>query len=189
MKRFITVVILILSFFICTELLEAKPYTVGVGDVLQINILRPDQSSTTATVSPGGDISVPFIGSVQVKGRTVSQIQKIIQRRLSQGYLKYPVITVSLTETNSRRFTVSGEVNRPGTYPLTENASVLRAISVAGGFTRFGSSSKVKVLRPRKGKPGYTTIKVNIKKVMDGDSDADILLEPGDIIVVSESFF
>ncbi len=78
---------------------------------------------------------------------------------------------------------------KPGTYPLGPNSSVLRAISVAGGFTKFGSSSKVKVLRPRKDSPGYINIKINIKNVMNGDSEADILLRPGDMVVVSEGVF
>jgi len=164
-------------------------YTVGIGDILEVSILQPDQLTNRVTVSPGGDISVPFLGSVKVKGKTITQIQRTIQWRLAKGYLKYPVVTVSLVESRSKNYTISGEVNNPGTYPLGENTTVLRAISIAGGLTRFGSSSRVKILRPRKDRPGYRKIKVDIKAVLDGDSRADILLESGDIIVVSEGVF
>ncbi len=126
---------------------------------------------------------------MQVKGKTITEIQRNIQWGLASGYLKYPVVVVALIESRSRNFTISGEVNRPGTYPLSEDTTVLKAISIAGGFTRFGSSSKVKVLRPRKDRPGYNSIKINLKEVMDGNAQEDIVLEPGDIVVVSEGVF
>ena len=78
---------------------------------------------------------------------------------------------------------------KPGTYALEENTTVLRAISMAGGFNKFGSSSHVKVLRPLKDKPGYDAIKVNIKAVMDGNANEDLVLQPEDIVVVSEGVF
>ncbi len=107
----------------------------------------------------------------------------------SSTILKYPVLTVSLVESHSRNYTITGEITTPGTYPLGENTTVLKAISVAGGFTKYGSRSKVRVLRPRNDRPGYTKIQVDIEKVMDGDARADIVLEPGDIIVVSQGLF
>ena len=164
-------------------------YTIGVGDILEIVIIQPDPLTTRVTVTPGGDISVPYIGSVYVKGRTIASAQNLIQQKLANGYLKYPVLTVSLVESHSRSFTISGEIIRPGNYPLLENTTVLKAISVAGGFTRFGSSSRVKILRPRKDRPGYMSIKVDLQAVMDGDAKADIVIEAGDIIVVSEGVF
>ena len=180
-----------LFLFIVTSAVNGytQSYTVGVGDIIEVAIIQPDSMTTRVTVSPGGDISVPYIGSVYVKGKTVSSIQSIIQTRLTSGYLKYPVVTVSLIESRSRSFTISGEVIRPGNYPIFENMTVLKAISVAGGFTRFGSSSKVKILRPRKDRPGYINIKVDLKAVLDGDANADVTIEAGDIIVISESVF
>jgi len=167
----------------------SQVYTVGVGDVLEVAILQPDQMTTRVTVSPGGDISVPYIGSVYVKGKTIAGTQNFIQQKLASGYLKYPVVTVSLVESRSRSFTISGEIIRPGNYAILENTTVLKAISIAGGFTRFGSSSRVKILRPRKDRPGYISIKVDLDAVLDGDAKADIIIEPGDIIVVSEGIF
>lgn len=166
-----------------------KRYTVGVGDILEIRLLKPDQLDYRTTVTPEGTISVVYIGTLRAEGKTISQLQREIQIRLSRGYLKYPVVIVTLMESHSQNFTISGEVVRPGTYPLRVNTTVLKAISIAGGFTRFGSKSKVKILRPRKDKPGYKIIKVDLGKVMDGDSVSDVLLIPGDIVIVSESFF
>jgi len=164
-------------------------YTIGVGDILEIAIIQPDKMTSRVAVSPGGDISVPYIGSVYVKGRTISSAQTLIQQKLSSGYLKYPVVTLSLVESRSKTFTISGEIIKPGNYPILENMTVLKAISIAGGFTKFGSSSRVKILRPRKDRPGYMSIKVDLNAVLDGDAKADIVIESGDIIVISEGVF
>ena len=166
-----------------------EEYRVGIDDILEINILQPEKLSTIVTVGPDGLISFPFIGSVSVKGLTISQIQEEVQQRLADGYMKYPVVSVSLQESRSRKFFVYGEVTKPGPYILDEHTTVMRAIAVAGGFTKYGSSSRVKVLRPKLEETGYETMKINIKAVMDGDSGQDLVLQPGDTAVVSEGVF
>jgi polysaccharide export outer membrane protein len=107
-------------------------YTIGVGDILEVNIIQPDKMDTRVTVSPGGDISVPYIGSVYVKGRTIYSTQNLIQQKLASGYLKYPVVTVSLVESRSRSFTISGEVIRPGNYALMEIPQCLKQFLLPG---------------------------------------------------------
>lgn len=164
-------------------------YCIGIDDILEIVILQPEKMALTVTVSPDGSITFPYIGSVQVKGRTLSSVQNEIQLRLAEGYIKYPVVSVTLKESRSKKFFVYGEVARPGTYLLNENTTVLRAISIAGGFTKYGSSSRVKILRPRKNERGYEAIKVNINAVMNGSSQDDALLQPDDMVVVTEGIF
>jgi polysaccharide export outer membrane protein len=164
-------------------------YTVGVDDVLSIKVLKPEELTATVTVAPDGAITFAYIGSVVVKDQTIAQIQDEIQSRLADGYMKYPVVSVSLQASRSRKFFVYGEVVKPGSYLIDENMTVLRAISMAGGFTRFGSSSRVKILRPKKTGQGYETIKVNMTGVMKGHSDEDVLLKQGDIVTASEGVF
>lgn len=164
-------------------------YAIGIDDVLDIAVLQPEKLSAVATVAPDGTITFPYIGSVNLKGKTLARAQEEIQSRLADGYMKYPVVAVTLRESRSRKFFVYGEVVRPGSYALDESTTVLRAVSMAGGFTRFGSSSRVKVLRPHKDKPGYLTMKVDIKGIMSGSSSGDILLAPDDIVVISEGVF
>jgi len=171
------------------EKAAAAEYAVGIDDVLDIAVLQPEKVAVTVTVSPDGAITFPYIGNVSVKGLSLAKVQDDIQSRLADGYMKYPVVTVSLKESRSRKFFVYGEVMRPGTYPIEENMSVLRAISTAGGFSKFGSSSRVKVLRPKKDGSGYETMKININAVMEGNAREDIVLDPGDIVVVSEGVF
>lgn len=164
-------------------------YLVGVDDILEINVIRPESLNMTVTVSPDGAFTVPYIGQVVARDKTLPQLQEEITTRLTEGYMKYPVVNVILKESRSRRFFVYGEVVRPGAYAIDQNTSVMRAISLAGGFTKFGSSSRVKVLRVRKDGNGYEPLKINIKDVMNGNPNADIKLNTGDIVVVSEGVF
>ena len=164
-------------------------YMIGIDDVLDISVMQPEKLAVTVTVSPDGTINFPYIGTVSAKGLSLLGLQEQIQKRLSDGYMKYPVVSVFLRENRSKKFFIYGEVNRPGTYMIDENASVLKAISMAGGFTKYGSSSRVKVLRPKAGETGYDTIKVNVGAAMDGNSNADVVLHSGDIVVVSEGVF
>jgi polysaccharide biosynthesis/export protein len=164
-------------------------YTVGIGDVLEISVLQPDQFTTVVTVTPDGTISFPYIGTIRVKGMPLPEVQEKIQMMLADGYIKYPVVTVYLKESRSRKYLVSGEVMKPGAYPLEDNITVLRAISIAGGFTKFGSASRVKVLREKPTGQGYEAIKVDLKRALDGHSENDVMLMSGDMVVVSEGIF
>jgi polysaccharide export outer membrane protein len=194
MKRLFFGLVIAISLFAVTHVAAAEDanetgYKIGINDVLEVSVLQPEQLVTPVTVAPDGSITFPYIGNVIVKGRTLGQIQEEIQTRLADGYMKYPVVSVSLLESRSRKFFVYGEVARPGTYQIHENVTVLKAISMAGGFSKYGSASSVKVLRPRKEGAGYDTIKVSIKGVMNGHSESDILVQPEDVVVVSEGIF
>ncbi|MFH1877720.1 MAG: polysaccharide biosynthesis/export family protein [Candidatus Omnitrophota bacterium] len=164
-------------------------YIVGTDDLLEVNILQPEALTTAVTVAPDGAVMIPYIGRVNVAGMSLSRIEAEIHARLSDGYMRYPVVSVALKESRSRRFFVYGEVIKPGAYQIEENTTVLKAVCIAGGFSKYGSSSKVKVLRPKQGKPGYDTLKVNIQALMNGSDDEDVALEAGDIVVVSEGMF
>jgi len=197
MKHLLTGFIFLLSFVTVASAAEEKPaaaviateYTIGVDDIIDINVMQPEKLSVTVTVAPDGTVNFPYIGSVIAKGLTLPKLQAEIQSQLSSGYMKYPVVAVFLRENRSKKYFVYGEVNRPGTYPLGDNITVLKAISSAGGFTKFGSTSRVKVLRPKKNDAGYDAMKINISAAMDGDPKADLELQANDMVVVSEGVF
>ncbi len=164
-------------------------YTVGIDDILDISVLQPEKFISTVTVAPDGTISFPYIGNININGMGLTGVQDEIQKQLADGYMKYPVVSVSLRENRSKKFYIYGEVIRPGTYMLQDKTTILKAITMAGGFTKYGSSSRVKVLRMEKDGSGYKTIKVNISDVMGGNSSKDEILQPQDIVVVSEGIF
>jgi polysaccharide export outer membrane protein len=168
---------------------QQAAYVVGVNDELEINILQPEEMMVSSVVAPDGTINFPYIGLVQVQGKTLTQIQETIQQRLSEGYMRYPGVSAALKKSNSRNFFVYGEIEKPGTYQLDEKTTVLKAITIAGGLNKFGSASRIKILREKENDAGYDAIKVNLKSMMEGSSQDDILLKPGDIVVISEGVF
>jgi polysaccharide biosynthesis/export protein len=165
-----------------------EEYQIGVDDVLDISLLQPDRMTLSVTVTPDGSITFPYIGKVVVKEKTPSAIQEEIQNRLAEGYLKYPVVAVAVQQCRSRKFYVYGEVIKPGTFYLEDNMTVLKAISSAGGFTKFGSPNRVRILRVKKGAEGYENFKVDMDSIMNG-STKDVAIEPGDIVRVKEGVF
>ena len=166
-----------------------EEYTIGPEDILEFSVLRPEAILSLVTVSADGSISLPYIGNIRAKGKTLTALQQEVAQKLGNGYMKYPVVTLALRESRSRKFFIYGEVVRPSSYPMEENMTVFRALAVAGGFTKFGDSSKVKILRPKTNGPGYDAIKVDIKAIMAGKSEADVPLKAGDVVVVSEGIF
>lgn len=173
-----------------TQIEDPSAYILGVDDMLDLNILQPEQIISVVTVSPDGTINVPYVGSVKVAGLSLTAAQELIRSKLSDGYLQYPVVSLALKQNRSKNFFVYGEVMKPGAYLLADNTTALKAITMAGGFTKFGSPGRVKILRPKKdGKEGYQTIKANLSAAMAGNSKYDIKLEPGDMVIVSEGIF
>ena len=190
LKWMVVVLVLMNAFNVWAQNQNAdKVYTLDVGDVLNISVLQPQSLSVTVTVAPDGTINFPYIGMVPAKDKTLGEVQDAIQSKLADGYMKYPVVSVLLQESRSRKFFVYGEVQKPGTYPLDNRTTVLKAISLAGGLTKFGAIDTIKILREKKDEAGYTEIKVNLKQIMKGGSKEDILLGSGDIVVVSQGAF
>ncbi|MDD4940340.1 MAG: SLBB domain-containing protein [Candidatus Omnitrophica bacterium] len=168
---------------------QLDEYRVGVDDVLEINILKPEKLTITVNVSPDGSISMIYLGDVRVKGLTLTEIQTGIQNRLADGYMNYPLVSVFVKESRSRKFFVYGDVTKPGSYSMEHATTVLKAISIAGGFSKNSASSKVKILRLASDDSGYGHIDVDMKSIMRGETSADVMLEPGDTLIVSEGNF
>ncbi|RJO61247.1 sugar transporter, partial [candidate division WS5 bacterium] len=89
----------------------------------------------------------------------------------------------------NKKYLIYGEINRPGEYDLQDDMTVFKAITIAGGFTKWGSENKVKVLRRTEDGSGIDIIKVNINDVIKGDAEEDLSLNPNDVVIVSTSIF
>lgn len=162
----------------------ASDYTIGVDDIIDISILQPEKIMTTVSVTPDGYITFPYIGNVQAKGMTLPKLQTKIQTMLAEGYMKYPVVSVSLRESRSRKFAVSGDVLRPGVYHIEENTTILKAIYIAGGFATNSNSSQIKILRLKKNNIGYETITMSGNDISNDVKHQNLLIQPGDVIEV-----
>ena len=157
-------------------------YKIGPQDVLRIDVWKEAEISRTLPVRPDGKISLPLLNDVQATGLTAMQLATVISEGLKK-YITNPQVTVSVTEINSRRIYVTGEVLKAGAFPLLPNMTVLQALSSSGGFTQFARVKNIYVLRKEEGKDVKHPF--NYKEVVSGKNpEQNIMLEPGDVIVV-----
>jgi polysaccharide export outer membrane protein len=157
-------------------------YKIGPQDLIRIDVWKEPDISRTIPVRPDGKISLPLLNDVQAAGLTAMQLSASLRESLSK-YLNNPQVTVTVTEINSRRVFLTGEINRQGAIPLLPNMTVLQAISSGGGFTQFSKLKNIYVLRTENGK--QVKLPFNYKEVVKGNlPEQNILLLPGDVIVV-----
>ena len=155
--------------------ISAQTYRLGPNDSLQIEVFDEPDLLTETTVSGHGTIKFPLLGELRVAGMTVKEVEEELVRRLAKGYLKNPKLTISIKQ--YRNFYVSGEAKRPGAFPYQEGITVLKAITLAGGWTDRAIKDEAKVLRMVDGQEQI---------LMVGMDDP---VQPDDIIIVPESFF
>ena len=155
-------------------------YRIGPQDVVQIDVWKEPEITRTIPVRPDGKISLPLLNDVQASGLTAMQLAANIREGLTK-FLNSPQVTVTVTQINSRRVFVTGEVGRSGALPLLPGMTALQALSSSGGFSQFAKIKGIYILRNESGK--QTRIPYNYKAVLKGVQE-DILLQPGDVIVV-----
>src|SRR5258708_4900774 len=157
-------------------------YKIGPQDVLKIDVWREDQLTRTVPVRPDGKITLPLLNDVQAAGLTPMELAGVIRDEL-KNYVNNPQVTVSVTEINSRRIYVTGEVARAGAFPLLPGMTVLQALSSSGGFTQFARLKNIHILRTVNGE--RAKLPFNYKEAINGKNPAqDIELQTGDVIVV-----
>src|SRR5579862_3799001 len=159
-------------------------FVIGNDDVLAINVWKePDVSRPSVPVRSDGKISLPLVGEVQASGRTPLKLEQEIAEKL-KSYIAEPEVTVMVQQINSQKYNILGMVNRPGSYPISNSATVLDAIALAGGFKDFAKQKAIYVLRQN---PDGTQARLafNYKEVVKGKNPAqNIKLQPRDTIVV-----
>ena len=158
-------------------------YVIGPGDLLAIDVLHEPEVSQKVPVRMDGKISMPLIGEVQASGLMPDALQANIAQKL-RDYIKDAEVTVVVEEIKSRQFSVMGEVEHPGAFPLVKPTRVMDGLAQAGAFRDFAKVTKIRVLRRT---PQGTTITLpfNYKNVSKGkDSSQNIELQPGDTIIV-----
>jgi polysaccharide export outer membrane protein len=155
-------------------------FVIGADDILAINVWREPEMSRVVPVRPDGKISLPLLGEFEAAGSTARQLEAKILKALAE-IVQNPQVTVIVQEIRSRKFSISGEVNRPGAYPITGTLTVLDAVAMAGGLRDFANPKKMYILRPKEGGV-VTRINVNYKDALEGKDLIPLL--PGDKIIV-----
>jgi polysaccharide export outer membrane protein len=157
---------------------DNSSYILGADDVLFIRVWREPDLSGTMAVRPDGKITMPLINEIQAAGLTPNTLTDRITEALSK-FINNPQVMVSVQQVRSKRYYVTGEINRPGAYPLATPTTIFEALTMAGGFREFANTKHIVIIR------GTQRLKFNWKEVVKGKNlGQNVLLENGDKVVV-----
>ena len=159
----------------------ADSYVIGATDVLLVNVFKEPTLSNTMLVRPDGMISMPLLGDVQASGKTPLQLADEITAKLKK-YVQDPNVTVILNQMNSKKVYLMGEIGHTGPIEMTPGMTLLQAIATGGGLTPYANAKKIYILRVEGGK--QLKIPVQYKQALKGDLSLNLILNPGDTIVV-----
>ena len=166
-------------------------YILSPTDQVAIEVFGEDDLRTSGRLNPEGNLSVPLLGSIHLAGLTLTQAVSKLTELYSRDYLVNPKINVTLLGYARRRFSILGQVGRPGIIDMPEDSpqegiDLLEAIALAGGYTRIASPERITVRRHNAS--GDQIFKVNAKRFTKGKGGS-FLVKPGDTITVGESIF
>lgn len=164
-------------------------YILQPGDKLNLKIYPEDEylKGGEAEISSEGMITLPLIGKIAVAGKTVIEAEKSVAAVLDEEYLVNPQVVIEVLQYQASSFVLLGQILKPGTYdfpPGTRKLTLLKAISMAGGFADIANIKKIKIMRKSTGE----VIDANAEEIIKG-SASDIEIKPNDVIHVSESLF
>jgi polysaccharide export outer membrane protein len=155
----------------------------GPGDVFDVAVWNEPSMTGAYRVGPDGTIHFPLIGVISVDGLTPNECAALLRKRLQEGYLREPNVSVYVKELNSKKIFVLGEVARAGTFPFAPNMTVVEAISSAGGFTAAANRNNVIVTRRDGGRD--VRARLPVEKITRGEAP-NYSLRPGDIVFVPD---
>jgi polysaccharide export outer membrane protein len=156
-------------------------YVIGASDVLTVTVFKEPTLSGSLLVRPDGMISIPLLGDVKASGKTPLQLAAEVTEDLKK-FVQDPNVSIVMTEINSKKVYLLGEVGKPGPIEMTPGMTLLQAIATAGGLTEYANAKKIYILRTEGGK--QQKIPVRYKQALRGDGALNLTLNPGDTIVV-----
>lgn len=180
---------------------KKKEYVLGPQDVLKITVWDHEDLNREVTISEDGNFSYPLIGKVHAEGLTVSGLEDEIEKRLSGKYIINPQVNVTVKEYKSKQVFVLGEVGGtgtgkgPGAYPLIGKTTLMEILAEAGGPTK-DAGAEVVIIRPKKKRSNPVPlekasedeiIRVNLRKLLEGDMSQNILLQSNDTVYVPKA--
>jgi polysaccharide export outer membrane protein len=163
----------------------AKPedYRLGAGDLLKIAVFDHDELSVEARISQSGNITFPLIGQVPVAGLSTRDAELLLARRLIEGgFIKQPQVSVLVSEYQSQKVSVMGQVAKPGQYPLDASKKVLDALALAGGVLNDTAAEDVTLVRA-----DGSRVVIDLKKLFDGDPAVNLVVQDGDTVFVAHA--
>jgi polysaccharide export outer membrane protein len=157
-------------------------YVIGVDDVLSVLFWNEKDMSAEVTVRPDGKVALPLLNDIAAAGLTPDQLRDQLLDA-ARKYVENPNPTVMVKTINSRKVFITGQIEKPGTYPLNSTVRVLQLIAMAGGLREFVQGKNISVLRSEDGR--QVVYRFNYQDVLNAKNvDQNIELKPGDTVVV-----
>ena len=167
----------------------AGEYVIGPGDQLQVFVWEHPDVSISVPVRPDGRISTPLVEDMQAVGKTPKQLARDIETALSE-YIRSPTVNIIVTDfvgTFDKQIRVVGEAGTPQALPYRRNMTLLDVMIAVGGLTENASGNRAKIIRQRNGQS--VEIPVRIKDLLnDGNIASNVVMQPGDILIIPESW-
>ncbi|MEO0907169.1 MAG: XrtA/PEP-CTERM system exopolysaccharide export protein [Pseudomonadota bacterium] len=170
-----------------------QEYIIGPLDQITIHVWRnPELSAEDIQVRPDGRITIPLVRDMTAVGKTATQLQNDIGAVLVQ-YIEQPIVSVIVNEFNStfdQQIRVVGSTEQPASLPYRANMTVLDAMIAVGGLGEFAAGNRAKLLRIDRDTGAQKEYRLRLSDLLKrGDSSANVMLSPGDTIIIPESRF
>lgn len=171
-----------------TTVTVGADYVLAPSDSIEMSVFHEPDLTTQTRIASDGSAQFPLIGEVKVAGMVLRDAREMIRHRYNADYLVEPQVYLNVIGYAQRKFTILGQVAKPGSYdfPSGEHLTLLEAVGIAGGFTRLADQSGVSI--QRSGPGGDKTLKVNAKKLAAKGSKPFQVVS-GDVVTVGESWF
>jgi polysaccharide export outer membrane protein len=179
--------------FVAMQEGPGEDYVIGPLDELTINVWRnPELSAEKIQVRPDGRITTPLVNDMPAVGKTPAMLSQDIRLQLSQ-YIEDPLVSVIVTNfagTFSQQVRVIGATEKPASLPFRANMTVLDAMIAVGGLSEFAAGNKAKLIRFDKQAGRQREFALRLGDLLKkGESQANVMLQPGDVIIIPESMF
>ena len=163
----------------------ARPYVLGPNDLVLVKVYRQEDLESRIRISADGTSTFPLLGTINLGGKTLEEATAHIRELLQKDYLVNPQVSLTILEYAKRRFTVLGQVQRPGSFeiPNEESVNLLEAIAMGGGFTRLANTSKITITRTAGGKKATLVLDA---KTLTESSTSNLVILPDDTITVPQ---
>ena len=176
-----------------TAIAPSEEYTIGPLDEITIHVWRnPELSADKVRVRPDGRLTIPLVQDIPAVGKTATQLQEYIAGELSK-YIEQPIVSV-IVNTPEGNFTqqvrIIGATAQPASLPFRANMTVLDAMIAVGGLNEFAAGNRAKLIRLDRESGSQVEYRLRLSDLIrKGDASANVLLVPGDTIIIPESRF
>jgi polysaccharide export outer membrane protein len=170
-------------------------FRIGPGDTVRVEVLEDPSLNREVLVLPDGSVSFPLVGALRAGGQTTTQLESALASALAPNFATRPTVSVSVAGVAERELSeaavidiyIMGEVENSGLIQVERGTTVLQALALSGGFTRFAATKRVQLRRTDPSTGRQTVYNIDYRAIEQGASNiGSSVLADGDVIIVPE---